>query len=686
MYFSRFECVSGLEDWLSTVQFNYVGSSPSKTPQVFELTNRTEERDRKAFLAEQQQQQQQQQSSSSSSASLNPPAISLAEQLVEHVVRLLQTGMRGGLRGAFEAVKILDRLPDQIVVPYPDVSFTSSLLQRPSLWFRSDQELEAASSDPAMQGTMAALKGYEIAHVPTKFVKSTLFVVNSAAAAVADGGNTSSISKSAGSQLRMFIRVCLQQRCMLAVIELLLGFLHANDGALADFLYVHPSASPLLHDATQPGLIALLRRFGGPPLIVRAVAQAAGVSIGPLLEAPWDPVACGCTEQPVLATWSMWFAKEGLRLKWNLEYCLPSDAGQPDYVSVDGVPAGLAGGLASGGKAAAADPTPRTDRNGNEQDDDKGSVAGSTTRIVKRIIRVPKKSGRVGTSAAAAAAGGGPTSPGMDPVDDGFAQDESQQQQQQQPQQQPKPVGRVRAATIVSTTIVAKPAVVAVAAAPAAGESPRPNDTTVKREPAKSLPPQSAKTPEKPAVVAVAPAVVAAKPEQATDSNNNNDDDGANDNAATSTDASRPHTNPDIARRERHGKKLAEIEAGRQAAVRGIEQAAEKQAALVDGTIARWERERREFQQTTLADSVQPLLEAYAALVYAKYSAALNRGALAESKMMTCFDPQSGSAATATSDLTPARAWARPSAAAAVALEDEDDRRVAGKRNDPLSW
>lgn len=682
MYFSRFECVSGLEDWLSTVQFNYVGSSPSKTPQVFELTNRTEERDRKAFLAEQAQQQQQQQQQSSPSCASLPPAISLAEQLVEHMVRLLQTGMRGGLRGAFEAVKILDRLPDQIVVPYPDVSFTSSLLQRPSLWFRSDQELEAASSDPAMQGTMAALKGYEIAHVPTKFVKSTLFVVNSAAAAVADGGNTSSISKSPGSQLRMFIRVCLQQRCMLAVIELLLGFLHANDGALADFLYVHPSASPLLHDATQPGLIALLRRFGGPPLIVRAVAQAAGVSIGPLLEAPWDPVACGCTEQPVLATWSMWFAKEGLRLKWNLEYCLPSDAGQPDYVSVDGVPAGLAGGLASGGKAA-ADPTPRTDRNGNEQDDDKGSVAGSTTRIVKRIIRVPKKSGRVGTSAAAAAAAGGaPTSPGVDPVDDAFAQDESQQQQPPQ-QQQPKPVGRVRAATIVSTTIVAKPTVAAVAAAPTAGESPRPSDSA-KREPAKSLPPQlaGAKSPEKPAVAAVAD-----KPEQGNDSKNNDDDNCAIDNTATGTDASRPHTNPDIARRERHGKKLAEIEAGKQAAVRGIEQAAEKQAALVDGTIARWERERHEFQQTTLADSVQPLLEAYAALVYAKWSAALNRGALAESKMMSCFDPQSGSAAaSATTDMTPARAWARPSAAAAVALEDEDDRRVAGKRNDPLAW
>jgi hypothetical protein len=587
----RFEAAAALDDWIATIQFSNVGGSAhSAAPAAaFRVSNRDSE----------------------DSASAAARSSSLAEDLVEALVRLLQTGMRPGLRGALEVVKVLERVPDAVLVPVPTAAFTTATMAQPTRWFRSHAEMVVAASgsgsgDAAAfesnanvdaaetsvaamtaAAAVAAWRGYDIVSLPMKAIRSVLFIVN----------NSGSAGGSASSEVRMFVRLCLQQGVLLAAMELLHGLLRGSDGAIADFLYAHSAASPLLDDLTFPRVFEALRKLGGPPLVVRAVASASNVPVAALLDAPWAPLADDRgSDQPVLAAWCVWMATRGLRLQWDLEYSRASDAAQPMYVPIAAPGSGTArgGGTArtTGGSSSGT-----TSARGVAEDASPGDAAGAaaaaatttttttgaktttttTTTIVgpggeRRIVkRVMKRRAATATIAAAAASpslssGTGEAVSAAKAEPGGESSDDAS------------------AAVTASTPPPRAPSATAGASSPPAVAAAR------------------LSTPERGGAMSATLAVVAA--------------------------AASPSVN-------------AAAFAAREAADRNAAQQAAETRCVAD-TLARW-RADATASNAALADAAQPLLDAYAALVRAKWATAVGAAEVAERRMLDCHDVFSAS-------------------------------------------
>ena len=568
------EAVRAMEEWVSAVQFTYLGGGEAhQQHRIFELSNRVAT------------------STTSSAGEDGAAAESLpAEQLVEILVRVLQTGMRRGLRGALEVIKILDRLPEAVIVPVATDSFGGAALAQASPFFRSMEDAEAhapsderlnsnsnsnhnATSDATSSSSSSWRERFTLVTLPMKAVRGALFVVNQCAS-----DSDSALCRTPGAQLRMFLRMCLQQRCLLLVVELLVGFLRANDGALADFLYVHRTATPLLDDGAFHQLLECVRRIGGPPLVVRAVAHMNGLSIAPLLESPWDPVECGA-DAPIIASWSMWFAAKGLRLRWQLEYNVPADGAHPDYVAEQQAASShystaAAAESARGAGAGAYNGSTSTPKTGRSELDDTsaggaGDVGAGGRRIVRRVVTTKRR------------AGGGPfTSPGSDSA----TRNPSSSLMSPRPDDMMPPSEvDVRAATSTASPSSSRRASVTL---------PVHSDGNTHQ---------------------------AARPPISSSNSSF---------AATDAAAARVRTVSD-----------SEIAA----AVAAIESQTAADCAAVTGTIARWQSEASRFRNGAgVSDAVQPLLEAYAALVYADWSRSLGCAALAESRLMECHDSDAG--------------------------------------------
>jgi hypothetical protein len=643
MFTPRFDAVRELEEWISTIQFNYVGSSPQKSGtsavQVYELSNREDKA--KQFTLPKDE--------------YTP---SMSEQIVEILVKVFQTGMRPGLRGALEVIKVLDRVPETVYVPVPSTSFSASQLEKSSRWFRSEEEykeyfdINAGKSqqnhvNPAddimiKQNNNFFMpvtnpKNFDLVPVSMKFIRSALFVVNSAAAsalspvrtattkpsttASAKNSNKKTISdsnvnflatatkdneqqqqqndqedqedstptnplgpKTAGAQLRMFIRLCLQQRCLLAVVELLMGFLKSNTdvGALAEFLYVHSSASPLIDDLAFPQVMDAIRKFGGPPLVVRAAAAQCRLSIGPLLESPWNPeVAIANSEDgessPLTASWSMWFASKGLRLRWNLEFNLPNDNTFPDYILVE-----ASSGLTSlNMKSPVSGSISNRNNNNNvmmnnDFDAETGSIAGRTEGGGKRIVRkiIKKKAGPGGTT--------------------------------------------------TTKTVIVSPGG-AAGGTSVTGESPRPKNSVVVSPQATSIQQQQKSS------GSTTPVVSGRK--QHVDEAKNTD--------SPPPDLTWSDTAAPLEKIPREPFTFTTQEET-DSIIHDINTKKQEQVDFVNSTISRWKNDVDPVFQSGIAESVHPLLEAYATLVFVKWSTALGKASLSENRLMECEDVDAG--------------------------------------------